>query len=179
VRIDSFTNDAWPRAAPAPVLALPSAATGAFEGIRGPAAPEVRGAVRASGFDARSAPPAAVPPGSVARTTFDSPPAVAAPATPRATAPPAARRPVEILDKPRPRYTEEARRRRIEGSVQLEVVFAASGTVVVGAIIRSLGFGLDEAAREAARAIRFRPASEDGRAVDQKAVLHIVFKITE
>jgi len=84
---------------------------------------------------------------------------------------------VEILDKPRPQYTEEARRLQIEGVVQLDILFAASGEVRVLSVVRGLGHGLDENATRAARAIRFRPAQRDGRAVDSTASVQIVFQL--
>ena len=91
-------------------------------------------------------------------------------------APPAAK-PVEILEKPRPAYTEEARRLRIEGDVLLEILFSASGEIRVGRIVQSLGHGLDEAALAAARTIKFRPAIRDGKPVDTTATVRIVFQL--
>ena len=86
-------------------------------------------------------------------------------------------RPVEILSKPRPSYSEEARRQRIEGEVLLEILFAASGQVHVLRIVRGLGDGLDEHAISAAEAIRFRPAERAGMAADSTAIVHIVFQL--
>jgi len=86
-------------------------------------------------------------------------------------------RPVEILSKPKPVYTDEARGRRIEGEVLLQVLFAASGQVHVLATVRGLGFGLDENAVAAAEAIRFRPAERAGVGADSTAVVHIVFQL--
>ncbi len=83
----------------------------------------------------------------------------------------------EILLKPRPAYTDEARRLRIEGEVLLEVLFGASGEVRVLRTIRGLGHGLDENAIAAARAIQFRPAQRGDSAVDSTAVVHIVFQL--
>ena len=83
----------------------------------------------------------------------------------------------EILLKPRPAYTEEARRLRIEGEVLLEVLFGASGEARVLRTIRGLGHGLDENAISAARAIQFRPAKRGDAAVDSAAVVHIVFQL--
>jgi len=91
-------------------------------------------------------------------------------ATPKVT-------PVEILSKPVPAYTEEARKMRIEGEVLLEVVFEASGKLHVVRVIRSLGHGLDENAVRAAEQIRFKPAMRDGQASDSTATLHIVFQL--
>jgi TonB family protein len=98
---------------------------------------------------------------------------------PRAGVAPAApvSRSVEILSKPRPVYTEEARRQRIEGEVLLEVLFAASGQVRVLGTVRGLGHGLDENAIDAAEAIHFRPAERAGMAADSTAIVHIVFQM--
>ncbi len=87
--------------------------------------------------------------------------------------------PVEILFKPRPAYTDEARRLRVQGEVLLEVVFEASGALRVNRVVRGLGHGLDEAALAAAQRIRFRPARRDGHAYDSAALVHIVFELAE
>jgi TonB family protein len=84
---------------------------------------------------------------------------------------------VELLSKPNPQYTDEARRLGIEGEVLLNVVFLASGQVKVEGVSRGLGHGLDEAAVRAAQQIRFKPAIQDGHAVDFPAVIHIVFQL--
>jgi TonB family protein len=83
----------------------------------------------------------------------------------------------QILEKPRPAYTEEARRLQIEGEVQLEVMFRASGEVDILRVVRGLGHGLDENAAQAARTIRFLPAKREGRAVDSTATVHIIFQL--
>jgi len=85
--------------------------------------------------------------------------------------------PVEVLFKPRPAYTDEARAKKIEGEVLLEVVFSASGEVMVHRVVQGLGYGLDESAESAARQIRFRPAQRDGQPVDSTAIVHIVFAL--
>lgn len=85
--------------------------------------------------------------------------------------------PVEIISKPRPVYTPEARQAKIEGEVLLEVVFLADGSLRVERVSRGLGHGLDEAAIRAAQLIRFRPARRDGQPFDTTAMLHIVFEL--
>jgi TonB family protein len=85
--------------------------------------------------------------------------------------------PAEVLSKPNPIYTEEARKMRIEGEVLLEVVFEASGKIHVNRVIQGLGHGLDDAAIRAAEQIRFKPALRDGQPADSNAVLHIVFQL--
>ena len=85
--------------------------------------------------------------------------------------------PAEILSKPTPIYTEEARARRIEGEVLLEVVLEASGKLRVLKVVRGLGHGLDDAAVNAAQQIRFKPALKDGLPSDSTAVVHIIFQL--
>jgi TonB family protein len=85
--------------------------------------------------------------------------------------------PVVILQKPNPVYTDEARQLGIEGEVQVRAVFMASGTVNVLGVLKGLGHGLDEAAMRAARQIRFKPAQQDGAAVDFPATIRIVFQL--
>jgi len=102
--------------------------------------------------------------------------AAPAPKTPQAVAP--VFTPVEILYKPKPTYSEEARNMRVEGQVSLEVVFQASGSVKVVRVIRGLGHGLDEAAQRAALQVRFKPAKRAGVAVDQSATISITFELT-
>jgi TonB family protein len=87
-------------------------------------------------------------------------------------------RPVEIVFKPSPEYTDEARSARIEGTVTLDLEFSAAGDVRVLRIVRGLGHGLDEAAERAALRIRFKPAQSDGRAVDSRATVHITFRLS-
>jgi len=85
--------------------------------------------------------------------------------------------PAEVLSKPTPIYTAEARKLHIEGQVLLQVVFEASGKVRVVRVIQGLGHGLDEAAVRAAEQINFKPALRDGQPADSDAVLHIVFQL--
>jgi TonB family protein len=85
--------------------------------------------------------------------------------------------PAEILSKPTPTYTDEARSKRIEGEVLLEVVFEASGKLHVVRIVQGLGHGLDDSAVHAAEQIRFKPALRDGQPSDSTAVVHIIFQL--
>lgn len=84
---------------------------------------------------------------------------------------------VEILYKPKPVYTEEARKFHIEGEVLLEVVFGADGQLHVNRVVRGLGHGLDEAAVDATNKIKFKPAQRDGVPVDSRAVVHVMFQL--
>jgi TonB family protein len=84
---------------------------------------------------------------------------------------------VEILYKPKPAYTDDARKLNIEGEVLLEVMFGASGELHVNRVVRGLGHGLDEAAIGAATKIKFKPAQRNGSAVDSMSIVHVMFQI--
>jgi TonB family protein len=84
---------------------------------------------------------------------------------------------VEILYKPKPVYTDEARKLNIEGEVLLEVVFGANGELHVNRVVRGLGHGLDEAAVNAAGKMKFKPAQRNGSAVDATSIVHVLFQM--
>jgi TonB family protein len=88
-------------------------------------------------------------------------------------------KPVEILYKPRPAYTDEARQLHVEGEVLVEVMFSATGRIQVQRVVRGLGHGLDESALRAAQQIRFNPAQRDGSPYDSAALVHIVFELAQ
>lgn len=100
----------------------------------------------------------------------------AGPATPKA-AEQAHSTPLVLLSKPRPGYTEEARKLKIQGDVTLQVKFRATGQVDVLRVISGLGYGLDQLAQDAARRIQFKPATRDGRPVDEVTVIHVTFQL--
>ena len=85
--------------------------------------------------------------------------------------------PVEILSKPNPVYTEEARRLHLEGEVLLQVLFGANGQLHVNRVVRGMGHGLDEAAIEAANKMRFKPAQHYNQPIDSTATVHVVFQL--
>jgi TonB family protein len=167
---------------PGPGLPVVAAKTGAFETAVGggrPGAVVAPGRVSSGGFgDASTEPGArATAVREVAQGGFGDAKTEAPRAVPREVAAITPEEPVEILSKPKPVYTEEARARRIEGEVVLEVLFAATGELRVSRVVRGLGYGLDEAATVAARRIVFRPARHDGRPVDYAATLRVVFQL--
>ena len=142
----------------------------------------VRGVVASTGFGggvATGNASTASPRGAVRQAGFGD---ADVPAPPTVQSRPAAQAaekivPAEILSKPTPIYTEEARAKRIEGEVLLETVFEASGKIRVLRVVRGLGHGLDDAAVHAAEQIRFKPALKDGQPSDSTVVLHIIFQL--
>jgi TonB family protein len=82
-----------------------------------------------------------------------------------------------ILSKPEARYTEEARKNNITGTVVLRAVLAANGEVTNIVPIQRLPYGLTESAIAAAKQIKFIPAMKDGRPVSQYVRLEYTFTI--
>jgi len=70
-----------------------------------------------------------------------------------------------LLNRPRPLFTEEARRNKIQGIVRVKVLVEATGAVKEVVVTRGLPDGLSEQAIRAAYEMRFRPAMKDGRPV--------------
>lgn len=96
---------------------------------------------------------------------------------PKQQAQAAAVQPIEILEKPRPEYTKEARDLKIEGDVVVQVVFKANGEVQVLNVVQGLGHGLDEMALKAAQRIKFKAAISNGQPVDFPARVRIQFEL--
>ena len=70
-----------------------------------------------------------------------------------------------LLKEVRPGYTDEARRRSIEGDVLLEIVVNKDGSVTDVEVLASVEPALDQVAVAAARQWRFKPAMACGKPV--------------
>ena len=72
-------------------------------------------------------------------------------------------------------YPEEARRAGIEGTVTLSITIDTEGKVVAAKVVSGPGYGLNEAARDAIKRFRFKPAIKGGEAVstEMKYSLHL------
>jgi TonB family protein len=82
-----------------------------------------------------------------------------------------------ILYTEKPRYTEEARQNKIQGTVVLSVVFTADGRITSIRVVRGLPDGLTEKAIEAAQKIRFNPAVKNGAPVSVRGSLEFTFNL--
>ena len=83
-----------------------------------------------------------------------------------------------ILSKPAPSYTTEARDQKVTGTVVLRAVFTAEGQVKYILVIVGLPGGLTERAIEAARRIKFQPATKDGKPVSMWIQLEYNFNLS-
>jgi TonB family protein len=139
----------------------------------------IRGTVASTGFGNGTAvpPPSGGKRGAVQTSGFGDQTAPAEAPKKKAASGEGAPTPVEILEKPRPEYTAEGRKLKIEGDVVLEMVFLANGSIQVNRVVSGLGHGLDEAATRAAQQIKFKPAKRDGRPVDFPARVRIEFRM--
>ena len=181
--VQAEIQDPPPNTIPNVQKAEPVVRVGAFEAVApSRSRPRETAAVVPAGFGDASArgTARALPTAVVASGGFDREVAPPPPVTP-SVAPVAAfgdSAPIEILFKPKPRYTDEAETLGIQGTVVLEVEFTASNEVRVLRVIRKLGHGLDEAAVRAAEQIRFKPARRQGVAIDSRVTVQIEFHLS-
>ena len=82
-----------------------------------------------------------------------------------------------ILREVKPDYTEEGRRRQVEGDVVLEIVVRSDGSVGSVKLRQGLGAGLDQRAIDAVRQWRFSPAKRYGVPVDVMVEVAMEFKL--
>lgn len=82
-----------------------------------------------------------------------------------------------VLTKVEPQYSEEARAAKLEGTVVLSVEINPAGTPRNVRVIRGLGLGLDERAREAVATWRFEPGRESGQPVAVGATVEVNFRL--
>jgi TonB family protein len=81
------------------------------------------------------------------------------------------------LNKPRPNYTEEARKNKITGVVIARLLVGADGSVKQVRIVRGLPDGLNEEAIRAAYQMRFKPAIKTGQPVAYWVPVEIEFNL--
>jgi protein TonB len=84
---------------------------------------------------------------------------------------------MQLISKPQPRYTEEARKNNFQGSVTLRVTFNANGTIGSVAAVNRLPYGLTEEAIAAARRIQFKPAMRNGQPIAESKRIQYSFTI--
>ncbi len=83
----------------------------------------------------------------------------------------------KLLHSEEPEYSEEARKARYSGSVLLAIDVDVNGRVANIRVVKSLGLGLDEKAKEAVLKWRFRPAMAGGHPVTAPAQVQVTFHL--
>jgi TonB family protein len=85
--------------------------------------------------------------------------------------------PYKITYQPKAVYTEDGRIAGAEGSVRLAIHLGANGKVLHVLKLWGIGYGLDEEAIKAAKAIRFEPKMVDGKPVPVVIIREYTFDI--
>ncbi len=81
---------------------------------------------------------------------------------------------------PVPKYTDKAKAAKYEGTVVLQVVITTEGRAANITVIKGPGMGLEEAAIEAVRGWKFRPAAgPDGHAVATLVPIQVTFRLRD
>ena len=78
---------------------------------------------------------------------------------------------------PDPEYSEEARKAKYQGTVELVIEVDTTGKPRNLKVVRSLGLGLDEKAIEAVEKWKFRPGYKDGHPVVVQAYVEVNFRL--
>lgn len=84
--------------------------------------------------------------------------------------------PVAIYS-PEPEFSDEARRAKYQGVVDLQIVVTKQGLPADIKVVRHLGMGLDEKAIEAVQKYRFRPAMYHGQPVAVHMIVEVDFHL--
>ncbi|MGI4855066.1 MAG: energy transducer TonB [Janthinobacterium lividum] len=76
-----------------------------------------------------------------------------------------------------PEFSEEARKAKFQGEVLVHLIVDATGRPTQVRVIRPVGMGLDEKAREAVAQYKFKPARKGGQAVPVELNVAVNFQI--
>lgn len=85
--------------------------------------------------------------------------------------------PVKITYQPKATYTDTARQANVSGAVRLAILLGADGKVSHILKLWGIGYGLDEQAIRAARAIKFEPKKVDGKPVAVIVIREYTFTV--
>ena len=84
----------------------------------------------------------------------------------------------QVLQQPKPSYTEKAKEARIEGIMLVSAVIRKNGSVDQIKVIKGLGYGLDESAvNTISREWKFKPGTLNDEPVDVSVVMEVSFRL--
>jgi TonB family protein len=78
---------------------------------------------------------------------------------------------------PPPEYTEQARKKKIQGTVMLSLTVAVDGTTRDIKVVKGVGYGLDEKAVETVSRWKFSPALKDGQPIEKEISVEVSFHL--
>jgi periplasmic protein TonB len=82
-----------------------------------------------------------------------------------------------VLYQVEPEFSEEARKAKFSGNVEVYLYVDADGKPSHIRVVRPIGMGLDEKAVEAVRQYRFKPAMKDGKPIQVDLYVDVNFQI--
>jgi TonB family protein len=82
-----------------------------------------------------------------------------------------------VIKEVRPQYTPDAKDAKTQGTVLLECVVQADGTIGDVKVLKSLEAGLDQEAIKAVKQWRFEPGTKDGKPVPVLITLEMTFSL--
>lgn len=82
-----------------------------------------------------------------------------------------------VLFAPEPEFSEEARKAKFSGNVEVYLWVDENGSPSHIRVVRGVGMGLDEKAIEAVRQYKFKPAMKDGKPVKVDLYIDVNFQI--
>ncbi len=85
----------------------------------------------------------------------------------------------ELISSTRPVYTEAARSARVTGTVILEAIITEQGDIENVRVLKGQPMGLDQAAVDAVKTWKFKPAKLDGKPVKVYYVLTVNFQVDD
>lgn len=83
----------------------------------------------------------------------------------------------KVLSAPEPEFSEEARKAKFSGDVQVYLIVDEQGNPSHVKVVRGVGMGLDEKAIEAVRQYKFKPAMQNGKPVKVDLYINVNFQI--
>jgi TonB family protein len=85
--------------------------------------------------------------------------------------------PPHVTFAPEPEYSEQARKKKIKGTVLLSLTVTVDGTTRDIKVVKGVGYGLDEKAVEAVSRWKFNPALRDGQPIEREITVEVGFNL--
>jgi len=78
---------------------------------------------------------------------------------------------------PDPEYSEQARKKKINGTVVISLTVTVDGTTRDIKVVKGVGYGLDEKAVAAVSRWKFSPALKDGQPIEKEITAEVAFHL--
>ena len=85
--------------------------------------------------------------------------------------------PPVVVTQIQPEYSDDARKARVQGTVEMVIIVQTDGTAKLDRVVHSLGYGLDQRAIEAVIRWKFLPGKKDGLPVPTRIGVAVNFSL--